>query len=89
MKKLMVPPISQENERKALELLKRLCSEQLKQYPTNYEEDVKLLEDRKLTCNQRNCIVFRASEKKVQYRTYIMLDPGVSDRAGGSGPVAP
>ncbi len=65
MKKLTFPALSKESEQKALELLKRTCEDQLKQYPEGYESDMKALQNPALTYNQRNCIVFRASEKKV------------------------
>lgn len=62
-RKLALSFVSVENEKKALDLLANLCRDQLKSYPTTIEEDQKLLEKSNLTYNQRNCILFRASEK--------------------------
>ena len=65
VKKLSMPVISLENEQKAIKLLQTLSEEQLKKYPEDYETDLKILEKSTLTYNQKNCISFRASEKKV------------------------
>lgn len=60
---MALPFISIENEKKALNLLKDICCDQLKLYPTTIEEDERLLGEENLTHNQRNCIIFRVSEK--------------------------
>lgn len=60
---MALPFISIENEKKALSLLKDICCDQLKLYPTTIEEDEKLLEEENLGHSQRNCIIFRMSEK--------------------------
>ena len=54
-----------ENEIMALKLLKKFCMERLSKYPETYEEDLELLKKPTLTFNERNCILFRSSEKKV------------------------
>lgn len=61
-----IPPISIENETQILNQIRDQCIVQLKNYPTSYEEDVKILKTRKdLTYNQRNCVIMRSSEKHV------------------------
>jgi histone-lysine N-methyltransferase SETD3 len=61
-----IPPISIENETQCLNQIKDQCKVQLNEYPTTYEEDLKLLETNKdLTYNQRNCVIMRSSEKHV------------------------
>jgi len=64
-RKLRMPEVSINNERKMLERLKDIAETYLSQYPQTYEEDLVLLKDENLTFNQRNCITFRAEEKNV------------------------
>lgn len=58
-------PISYENERKALKRLRALCKDALTDFPGTYEEDVEILKRQDLSFNERNCIIYRCSEKKV------------------------
>ena len=60
-----VNPLSRENEERALKRLKVLCIDAIKEFLTTREEDLELLKNVKLTFNQRNCILYRASEKAV------------------------
>lgn len=61
-----IPPMSIENEKKVLAKIQKYAIEQLKRYPTTYEEDLKILETNKeMTWNQRNCVLMRSGEKKV------------------------
>ncbi len=62
---LNLPPLSLENEGRALQLLKQTCQVLLSKYPTSAKDDTELLFQHDLTYNQRNCIIFRLSEKKV------------------------
>jgi hypothetical protein len=55
---------SPKNESRALKRLGRLCSERLALYSDSYDSDLKLLSG-DLTPNERNCILLRASEKRV------------------------
>ena len=64
-KALNIEPISIENEYKTMSLLKELCEDKLSKYPNTYEHDLQLLKDPNLTYNQRNCILYRSSEKRV------------------------
>ncbi len=64
-RKLRLAPVSVENEKKALGKLKLIAEKCLSKYPQTYEEDLKLLQNKLLTFNQRNCIVLRSGEKKV------------------------
>eukprot|EP00826_Nyctotherus_ovalis_P028222 TRINITY_DN2228_c0_g1_i14.p1 TRINITY_DN2228_c0_g1~~TRINITY_DN2228_c0_g1_i14.p1 ORF type:complete len:132 (+),score=32.22 TRINITY_DN2228_c0_g1_i14:75-470(+) len=65
-KKWRLPPITISNELLLLKELRILAEDSLKKYPQTYEEDVELLKEReKLTFNQRNCIIYRMGEKKV------------------------
>ena len=61
--------LSIENEIKTWVKIKDVCSQQLSQYPTSLEEDLKTLaKDEKehyLTYNQSNCIKFVAGEKEI------------------------
>ena len=62
-----INPISIENEKKALEYLKMRCKKNLSEYPDSYEHDIELLKTKTLTYNERNCLIFRSSEKNVYY----------------------
>jgi len=66
-RKLNLPPISIDNEKKMLSRLKLIAETNLKKYPQTYEEDVKILKEQEkaLSFNQRNCLIFRMGEKKV------------------------
>ncbi len=78
-RKLNLPSISVENESKMLVRLKKLAQENLAGYPQTYEEDVKLMQNEKsLTFNQRNCIIFRMGEKKVYKNMIGMAEAGLS-----------
>ena len=64
------PPISIENERKVLHRIQELAQQQLAKYPNTYEEDLKILaENKSLTYNNRNAVLMRSGEKKVQEAT--------------------
>ncbi len=62
---LKIPVLSVQNELLALELLKKLCEDNLARYPESYEHDVEKLKTGTLTYNERNCLIFRSSEKRV------------------------
>ena len=64
---LNLEPISKENEEMALNLLKKVCEETLAKYPETYENDLELLKKPTLTFNEKNCILYRSSEKKVSF----------------------
>lgn len=66
-RKLRMPAISLDNEEKMLEKLKMITEKCLKKYPQTYEEDLRMLEDPKLSFNRRNTLIFRSGEKKVQF----------------------
>ena len=70
-RKLKMPIISIDNEKKMLRRLKSIAENRLSEYPETYDEDLKLLKNADLTFNQRNCIVFRMGEKKVVIFTII------------------
>eukprot|EP01022_Parablepharisma_sp_SALTPOND_P026613 TRINITY_DN64487_c1_g1_i1.p1 TRINITY_DN64487_c1_g1~~TRINITY_DN64487_c1_g1_i1.p1 ORF type:complete len:635 (-),score=66.34 TRINITY_DN64487_c1_g1_i1:833-2737(-) len=78
-RKLRMPAVSIENEKKMLSKLKIIAEKCLKKFPQSYDDDVKLLANSKdLSFNKRNCIIFRAGEKKI-YRTMIsMADIGLA-----------
>ncbi|MDR3737337.1 MAG: SET domain-containing histone-lysine N-methyltransferase [Acidobacteriaceae bacterium] len=62
-----IPPISIENERQVLNRIGAQSMFLLKRYATSYEEDLKILETKKdMTFNERNCVLMRSGEKKVQ-----------------------
>ena len=66
-RKFRCPPISLENEKIALMKMKLIAEKCLSKYPNSYEEDMKILAEKKdITFNQRNCMIFRSGEKKVQ-----------------------
>lgn len=71
-KKLRLPPISIANEKDMLVKCKEIAENCLKKYPQTYEEDLKLLESKTLTYNERNCIVYRSGEKKI-YKDMIEM----------------
>ena len=64
-----VRPMSIHNEIKAWKKITLTCQQAIDKYPTTYEEDLKLLEEddmeKKLTQNQRNCVLYRSGEKKI------------------------
>jgi histone-lysine N-methyltransferase SETD3 len=65
-RKIKVPHLSIACEKKALKKMKEIAEKCLKKYPQSYEEDMKILNEQKdLSFNIRNCIVYRAGEKKV------------------------
>lgn len=65
-----IPPISIDNEKRVLKRISDLSIDQLKKYPTTYEEDLKILEtkSKEMTFNQRNCVLMRSGEKKVKIK---------------------
>ena len=64
--KLRLPYISIKNEKDMLIKLKSIAMKSLKKYPTTYEHDQDILTNKeKLTSNQKNCVIFRMGEKKV------------------------
>ena len=75
--------ISLENEKLTLQLLTDICSEQLKYYPTTAEEDERMLKGNSLTYNQRNCIMFRASEKNTLRLLIEVAQRGMQILEGG------
>jgi len=62
-----IPVLSLNNEQSALSLFKKICEEAFSQYPETYEYDMERLKRNDLTYNERNCLMFRASEKKVGF----------------------
>lgn len=60
-----IPVLSAASERMALMLLGKICGDTLARYPESYEHDVERLKSSGLSYNERNCLLFRASEKKV------------------------
>ena len=78
-----IPPISIENEKRVLTRLQFLALDQLKKYPTTYEEDLKLLETKKdFTFNNRNAVLMRSGEKKVKRVFVILVGSSISDKIG-------
>ncbi|MDR3736659.1 MAG: SETD3 family histone-lysine N-methyltransferase [Acidobacteriaceae bacterium] len=65
-RKLRLPALSIENERKMLAKLKEVAGRCLAKFSESYTEDLKLLQNKALTYNERNCIVYRSEEKKVR-----------------------
>lgn len=45
--------------------LMKMCKEGLGKFPNTLEEDLELLKKESLTYNERNCIIYRAGEKRV------------------------
>ena len=76
-RKLVMPPISTENEQDMLVKLIEIATKCLKKYPQTYEEDAKLLENKDLTFNERNCIVYRSGEKKIYKDMIEMANLGI------------
>jgi hypothetical protein len=66
-RKLRMPCISIENEKKMLQKLKEIATKCLSKFPQTYEDDVQQLANKSLTYNERNCLVYRSGEKKVDY----------------------
>lgn len=56
---------SVQSEKNSLYFLRDILSKRLKEYPTTYEEDLKLLKKEDLTLNEMNCIKSRMGEKKL------------------------
>ena len=61
-----IPPVSAANETFALRKLLHLCDDNLHRYKESFQEDEARLKSEKLTYNERNCLLFRSSEKKVR-----------------------
>jgi histone-lysine N-methyltransferase SETD3 len=65
-----IPPISIKNELQILQNIQNICQENLYKYKSEYEEDLKLLNQYetnqlKLSNNQINCLLMRIGEKKI------------------------
>ena len=75
-RKLRMPAISVENEKAMLKKLENIAQTSLSMYPQTYEEDMELLKNEKLTFNERNCIVYRAGEKKIYLQIIEMVKLG-------------
>jgi len=60
-----IGPVSLANETRCLLALAAACTEALRRFPTNLEEDETLLQDQALTRNSRNSILMRKGEKRV------------------------
>ena len=60
---------SKQNEMAAWKHIKKLAEEALKRYPTTLDEDLEILardsNERTLSNNIRNCIIYRKSEKAI------------------------
>jgi len=69
-----IDPVSIRNECAVLQVVAKASEETLKGFDTSLEEDLKLLDDvdKKLTINQRNCIIMRKGEKEILH-AYIEL----------------
>jgi len=67
-------PVSVRNECTILQVVAQASEETLKTFDNSLDEDIKLLEDedKKLTINQRNCIIMRKGEKEILH-AYIEL----------------
>lgn len=65
-RKIKLSALSIANEKKMLQKLKQIAECCLKKYPQTLEEDIKLLKENKdMTFNKRNSIIYRCGEKKV------------------------
>jgi hypothetical protein len=42
-----------------------MAVEALLKYPTTYDEDLEILNNKDLTFNHRNCVLFRSGEKEI------------------------
>jgi len=75
-----IDPISIRNECAVLQVVAQAAVETLKTFNTSLEEDIKLLEDpdKKLTMNQRNCLIMRKGEKEILH-AYIELAQHVKE----------
>eukprot|EP00826_Nyctotherus_ovalis_P023192 TRINITY_DN17842_c0_g1_i3.p1 TRINITY_DN17842_c0_g1~~TRINITY_DN17842_c0_g1_i3.p1 ORF type:complete len:353 (-),score=107.19 TRINITY_DN17842_c0_g1_i3:105-1163(-) len=71
-RKLRCPVLSVENEKCVLEKVKAVAKERLAKFPDPYESDMELLQNKSLSFNERNCIVFRSDEKRI-FRGLIEL----------------
>ena len=59
-------PVSLDNETKAWEFIHDLMEKYIDRYPTSIQEDIdQVINDKTLTMNKRNCILFRKSEKVI------------------------
>ena len=61
--------LSTKNEQKLIPAFVAACEERLKAYETSVEDDERLLEQGKLSLNERNCVVMRLGEKRI-FQTY-------------------
>lgn len=71
-RKLRMPAVSIRNEKRMLTKLKTIAEKCLGKFAQSYEEDVKTLENAELSFNERNCLVFRAGEKRI-YRLMVSM----------------
>jgi len=64
-----IDPISIRNECAVLQAVSEAAQEMLKGFDSTLAEDLKLFhdEEKKLTMNQRNCLIMRKKEKKRSY----------------------
>ena len=64
-----VKPYSAQNEVATWQLIKDVAMEAANQYPQTLEEDAELIaqddQQRMLTLNERNCVLFRMGEKAI------------------------
>ena len=60
-----IPPDSKENELKLWKMIQKTCKSMLEDYPETYDQDFEILKDEKLTSNQRNCVLYRQTEKRI------------------------
>ena len=58
-----IEPISKEIEIKVLKHLNSILREALRRYPTSLDEDKKMLKNKNISFNQRNCLLLIISEK--------------------------
>ena len=58
-----IEPISKELEIKVLKHLNSILREALRRYPTSLDEDKKMLKNKNISFNQRNCLLLIISEK--------------------------
>jgi histone-lysine N-methyltransferase SETD3 len=57
--------LSSGNEQKLIPTFVAACEQRLASYPTSLEEDMRMLQEEKLSLNARSCVVLRQGEKQI------------------------